>query len=78
MHAAKIGNKSETAKLLREKISEDLEEASEIITVVTVSGSAYRLLTVSISRPVYLAINSAGMPSAFIRRAFSRLFSSMP
>lgn len=38
----------------------------------------YRLSIASIVRPVYFAISSAGMPSAFILRAFSQLACAMP
>ena len=48
------------------------------IIPVAQKESAYKQLTVSMSRPVYLAISSAGMPSAFMRMALSRLFSSIP
>ena len=43
MHAAKIGNKSETAKLLREKISEAVKDTSDVFIYDRLS--AYAQLT---------------------------------
>ena len=43
MHAAKIGNKSEIAKLLREKISEAVKDTSDVFIYDRLS--AYAQLT---------------------------------